>query len=90
MQETKPPPYYEGETAMKKEKNVISNFKGLCFRGAFEYSVRHLIRHFNQFAKQFSLPMEEKDTFFLSTLEAPARDLFFDNGNSRITYEEMT
>lgn len=55
MQETKPRPFYEGETKMKKENAVIRYLNGRCLSVAFENSVRRLIREFKQCKKQFSL-----------------------------------
>lgn len=90
IQETKLRPYYEGEIAIKKVNGDISYLKVCRFSGSLEYSVRSLIRYFNQCQKQFLLSTEENATLFTNYLEAPVRDLFFDNENYTMIYEEMT
>lgn len=87
VKEESPCLYHEREKAMKIANAGISYLKGCYFTGALEDFVHGIIKDLNQCAKNFSLSMYEKASFFSKELEE--RDFFFDNVNLIMNYKDM-
>lgn len=79
---------YRFQDNTKQVSAVINYFRDRFFNGDTTSSINQTLRDYDIYAAQFELSNQEKETFFVNVLEAPARDFFY-HYSSQMSYNEI-